>query len=76
MGRYVQSQLQKIEDIRFLENDLFHNGIRCYQQALQLFENTGDCVNASVILCNICQFIRNPVNVTISLLFIEFSLIH
>ena len=64
IGRYTQSHYQyHSSSSSILTNSLFQSGISCYKQALQLFEKVNDYINASVILCNICQFIHIPLQV-------------
>lgn len=56
MGRYLHSQVPSHAG----QHTLFQAGVQCYQQAISLFEMAGDVGNTGVVLCNICQCIRQP----------------
>ena len=67
IGRYLQSVLSKRGTNTSVRDACFQTAVRVYEEATEVFEAVADCVNESVVLSNMAQLIRLPLQLQASL---------
>ena len=67
IGRYLQSVLSKRGTNTSVRDACFQTAERVYEEATEVFEAVADCVNESVVLSNMAQLIRLPLQPQASL---------